>query len=444
MKLSMHTKNVETIVFGAGYRGREFVDFLLEKDIKPVCFFDNSMRLLGDNYRGIGIETPCYIKGAIVVIAVDVYYKEIYDQLIEIGYASNEIKVKEEFLIGLMSEEEKNHAENEIKQYPSVIQLPITFSCNFNCVMCGMSQLKKKRSVTSVQLKQILHDDYFSHVRSVGINGGEPFVRTDLTECLKVIVDELKELKDIYFISNGYFTDKMCLDLQIIHEIAASKGIMIHLTLSVDGVGEMQDFHRGKDGAFEHVNKTLGSLCEGVHYDVLDALCTITRFNIYKVNEVVAWASMNNLSISYDIAGENKRVANSEFFKDVSVFSDEHARQLAQEFFYKLFVDTGLEHYFATYLFLRHEKRYGLCPCRTLDWVTIYPDGQMGFCSTRSEELGHLCEMSGEIIKQNNLDELNRIISSYCESCPQNMGNLTAEGRIKLYNHIIHQKYIRM
>lgn len=98
----------------------------------------------------------------------------------------------------------------KIRKYPDTIQLPITYKCNFDCVMCGMHHLINNKDFTYKELEKILHDKLFSRVKAVGINGGEPFLKEDLLQCIQVMLKELPHLKNIYFISNGYFTDSMC------------------------------------------------------------------------------------------------------------------------------------------------------------------------------------------------------------------------------------------
>ncbi len=430
------------IVFGAGNRGRETTVFLLEHGIAPFCIFDNASNLWGSGIEGIKIAKPALVSDATVVIAIDRYYKEIHDQLVELGYQKDKIVVKEQIFISMM--EGKNQDKLELFEAPIVIQLPITYACNFDCVMCGMSNLKNNPHITAEELGIILKDEYFSKVTTVGINGGEPFARKDLVECLIAVISSLHDLTDIYLISNGFFTEKMDDDLKKIFKLTSKHDVKLHLSLSLDGIGEIQDIHRGMRGSFAHIEETIRVLQRGVHFDVLNIICTITRHNIFNINEVVVWAENHMLTVEYDIAGENIRIDNLDKMREASIFSDEHARQMAQEFFYQLYCQSGEEHYFATYLYIRHKRRYGKCPCRNLEWITIYPNGQMGFCATRSSELGSLLEKSGKTILEEEKLVLERIADKYCNSCPQNMGDLTLEGKIKLYQDIVRERYMKI
>jgi len=140
---------------------------------------------------------------------------------------------------------------------PSTIQLPITYKCNFNCVMCGMHNLIGQKDFNSEELRTILKDKLYSRVTAVGINGGEPFLKTDLLDCINAIVNMLPSLKSLNIISNGFFTDKIISQLTEIKKLCKLKSIKVNLSLSVDGVKDMQDFMRGHKDAFTHVNQTI-------------------------------------------------------------------------------------------------------------------------------------------------------------------------------------------
>lgn len=109
---------------------------------------------------------------------------------------------------------EINQRRCKIVEYPETIQLPITYKCNFDCVMCGMHHMINRKDFSAHDLKTILSDKLFSKVKYIGINGGEPFLKNDLCECINVMIDTIPDLKILYFISNGYFTEKILIQLQ--------------------------------------------------------------------------------------------------------------------------------------------------------------------------------------------------------------------------------------
>lgn len=322
---------------------------------------------------------------------------------------------------------------NRISFYPKVIQLPITYKCNFNCVMCGMKNLISKDDFSANQLAKIIKDKAFSKIKYVGLNGGEPFLKKDLIDCVSVLIQNLPTLSHIGIISNGYFTAKILAELPKIKKICLEKNIKLTLTLSLDAVGKLQDFHRGKTGAFGNLQKTLDSLLlkPENYYDFLDFNCTITRYNIFNINEVVIFAEKYGIPISYDIAAPNQRIQNDDRIDDFYIFNDELAKKLAMEFFYKLFKETGDKKYFALFLFLRDKKRYDVCPCRTNNWITITPDSYISFCASHSKLLDSGLEKSTYDILKKHKKYLKSLWND-CSSCSTYMYGLNFEGEKQL------------
>lgn len=58
---------------------------------------------------------------------------------------------------------------------PVTIQLPITYKCNFDCVMCGMRTMINKKDISIGDLERILANPLFSDIENVGLNGESHF-----------------------------------------------------------------------------------------------------------------------------------------------------------------------------------------------------------------------------------------------------------------------------
>ena len=333
----------------------------------------------------------------------------------------------------------------KVLQYPSVIQLPITYLCNFDCVMCGMHHMIKRKDFTATELRTILSDKLFSKVKSVGVNGGEPFLKKDLVDCIQVMADVLPELNEINFISNGFFTDRIVTDLKKIKSICEERNIRVHISFSVDGIDDMQDFHRGKKKAFENVDKTIKKIYENSnqYIDSMNVICTITKYNIYRINEVEAWAKKVGIDVAYNIATVNVRIENEDRVEDFSIFSDEEARMLAQEFFYYKYLETDSERFFAIFLFCKEKRRFSDCPCMYNEWITLTPDTQIGFCATHSKNLGSALTNSAYKIVSENQEYLVQLKSEFCSTCSHYMYSLNTEGYRIYLNDKFSNKFMK-
>lgn len=305
-------------------------------------------------------------------------------------------------------------------RYPRVIQLPITYKCNYDCVMCGMRVLANKSDFSVEELKTILSDKLFSKITGVGLNGGEPFLLNNIEEYVETIVEALPRLRHLYIISNGYFTDNILEKSIIIHNICRTHRIKYHLSISVDGIGEMQNTMRGNPKASEKTIDTclLIKSNPNIYCDDFGLICTITKINVYNLAELDAWAKDNSLKITYNVATIHKRIANEKKYEDFSVFTDKEAQLLASEFFYSKFLENYSDLYFTRYYVTRYQKRVAVCGHKN-GTVTLTPDGAISYCATHSNEIGNALKKSAKKIffANENLRYRAKLHKEYCNSC---------------------------
>lgn len=327
----------------------------------------------------------------------------------------------------------------KIEKYPKTIQLPITYKCNFDCVMCGMRNLVHNKDFSYEDLDKILSNKLFKEVIDVGLNGGEPFLKPDIVDCVRTITTRLTKLRNINIISNGFFTDKILESLEQIKSICNEKGVKVNISFSVDGVNGMQDFMRGTKNAWNNVNNTIDRIKENKekYCDSMAIICTITKYNIYNIEEVELWSKEKGLDVAYNIATVNERIDNYNKLEDFTIFNDEEARMCAQEFFYKKFLETKSKRYFGIYMFINQNKRYAPCPCQTNSWVTLTPNSKISYCATHSKELESALEKSAYDIFNNNIDYLKDLIKNNCETCSHYIYTLSKEGRKKYYRELL-------
>lgn len=278
---------------------------------------------------------------------------------------------------------------NEEMQFPTILQLPITYKCNFDCVMCGMQEIASKPGFSILTLRKILQDQLFKEIRSIGINGGEPFILPNLVDYVQMILEVVRKVSDLYVISNGYFTDKILNDAKKIMKLCRERHVRFHLSISIDGFGEIHDEMRGKKGAFEHAEKTCRIISADTknYCDSFQAICTITKFNIFNMPELEAWSIRNKIELNYNVGTMHKRLNNEGRYPDFSVYTDNYSRMLTAEFFYSKFVETHEERYYALFYSLSRGERLGSCDHK-FRAVTLTPNGQVSYCATFSKEIG--------------------------------------------------------
>lgn len=306
------------------------------------------------------------------------------------------------------------------KTYPTTIQLPITYKCNFDCVMCGMHKLIHQPGFTPEELGTILKDNLYKDINSVGVNGGEPFLLKDIDEYIKVLFQSLPKLKHLYIISNGYLTSAILEKSQQILDTCHKHSAQFGLSISLDGYGQMQDRMRGRKGAFEHAMATCQEILRdrSRYCDSFGTICTVTKINVYNLAEIDVFAAQHGIPINYNVATIHKRISNEDKYEDFSVFTDEHARLMAAEFFYERFLKTKKEQYYGLYYMVSKGERLYSCGSKR-NVVTLTPDGNLSYCATHSDIIGSALTDSSEKVffNEKNLAYRKKMQAEYCKSC---------------------------
>jgi MoaA/NifB/PqqE/SkfB family radical SAM enzyme len=322
------------------------------------------------------------------------------------------------------------------RKYPTTLQLPITYKCNFDCVMCGMRKMISNSNITPDELRTILNDKLFRKIKSVGLNGGEPFLLKDLEQYVYAITESLPKMSDLFIITNGYPTNNIIEKLKIIYKHCNQKNIKLTVSISVDGVGEMQDIMRGKAGAFKHICETLSQIEDDkIHLcDYYQIACTITKVNVYHITELEAWAENMGYPVTFNIATVHKRLKNEDKYDQFSLFGDEHARMLAAEFFYSKYFETHSERYYGLYYYIKYKKRIMMCYHKN-DAVTLLPNGHLAYCATHSDEVGNCCTDKAKNIffNSDNIAYRKEMQATYCDECSQYSAILTPQAYLKHY-----------
>lgn len=121
----------------------------------------------------------------------------------------------------------------------------VTYRCPMRCKMCNIWNNPTK---SSEEFKPELLNK-LPHMNSVNITGGEPFVRDDIEEIVKILQTKTNR---IVFSTSGYFSDKI-IDL-------ATKYPNLGFRISLEGLSCKNDELRGRNGGFDKGLKTLLAL----------------------------------------------------------------------------------------------------------------------------------------------------------------------------------------
>lgn len=310
------------------------------------------------------------------------------------------------------------------KKYPKVIQLPITYKCNSKCVMCNIWKMDSSHEASLEEFSQFMKDPIFKEVKAVGINGGEPTLIKNLPAYAEEVL-KLPNLRSLNVISNGFNKNKLLEDLQNIYEKCRKKQIKFHVSISLDGVGEIHDKVRGKKGSFDKVIATIDEIKDNKRYycDSFDLGCTVVRQNVDYLQELDVFVDSKQLPIKYRLGVPNKRIQSDEILDNYSVLADEN-KQSAKEFFhYQMNKANRIQEkfkYFSIFTWLdsNNPKRFMGCAWKD-EGITLDSRGNLYYCAVASKSIGSLRSENGKDVffASNNIKYRANLVKEQCDQC---------------------------
>ena len=310
------------------------------------------------------------------------------------------------------------------KKYPKVIQLPITYNCNSKCVMCNIWQMDYSNEADVEEFSRFMQDDIFKKVEAVGINGGEPSLVKNLPGYADEIL-KLPSLKSLNIISHGFGTKPLTKSLEAIYQSCQKKGISFHVSISLDGVGDVHNIVRGRKKLFEKTIATIDEVIKNQfkYCDSYDVGCTVVSQNIDYLIELDTYAKRKNYNIKFRLGIDNKRIESDKLREQYSVIYSP-LKQNAKEFFhYQMSQTKDLANrfkYYSIFFWLNSERPKRLLGCIWKDeGVTLDARGELYYCAVASDSIGSLRKDKGENIffDDKNIVYRKSIVTNDCDGC---------------------------
>ncbi|MFH1610430.1 MAG: radical SAM protein [Patescibacteria group bacterium] len=170
----------------------------------------------------------------------------------------------------------------------------VTNKCNSRCIMCFNWKILNKDLQNEMTLDEI---DQFTKkigkLKSVGLGGGEPSLRSDLPEIVNLFVKNNKA--SVVFIAfNSLLPNKTAEQVEAIFE--KSPNVSLKIGLSLDGVGSIHDKVRGVEGNFEKFLQTYKKLedLKKKYPRLRTRICTtVLNQNIDNIEELIEYVREN-------------------------------------------------------------------------------------------------------------------------------------------------------
>jgi len=180
-----------------------------------------------------------------------------------------------------------------------------TLRCDLACRHCGVWQAKKRDELEPAELEKIIRGGFFSKVETAWLTGGEPTLRKDLGQIVKVFRRSFPRLKIFGIASNGYESERILARLEeiIIGLDPGMQGLFVHLSL--DGIGDVQNRIRGRESAFRGLAATvegIKALTEKYPNQKIEFgfNCVIQPENVKSLEEINSFAKKYSASLTFN------------------------------------------------------------------------------------------------------------------------------------------------
>jgi len=311
-------------------------------------------------------------------------------------------------------------------KYPSIVVLFTSYRCNARCIMCSAWQKKIPHPELSLEdIKHIFSDTILTRsVETINITGGEPTLRDDLVEIVKILTDRCINLKRIDISTNGIDNFKVIDQIEQLLAYILQTEIRLTVSVSVDGVGDTHDVVRGIPGAFDKVDKTIDDLKElMILYPTFSAgmNTTVNKVNYNNLNSILDYSIKKGLGTNFTLAAISEIGVESALLRDNFELGCEEKKEILT-FIKYLLSQNQLNSLYGEFLlhWLKAGERKGPCAFRRGKAILCEPDGSVYLCGNfREFRIGNLLHQSFEQI----INYRNNFLNFYeikCKSCNSN------------------------
>ncbi len=139
---------------------------------------------------------------------------------------------------------------------PYRLTFAVTNRCQAQCHMCNIWQKTVENELSLEEIELIF--SRYKKFSWVNLTGGEPFMRDDFTEIVRIIDKNSPKLYLLNFPTNGYLTDVIVMAVREILDKMSVPRLIV--TVSLDGPRELHDRIRGLPGSWDRAIATFRQL----------------------------------------------------------------------------------------------------------------------------------------------------------------------------------------
>ena len=172
------------------------------------------------------------------------------------------------------------------EKMPFIAGHKLLYSCNLRCSMCPFWRREDGKLLTLEEERKMMDSLVDLGVSYMGFEGGEPFLRRDLPEILRLSHSRFHTS----LVTNGWMLKE---------KLNSVKDYLDYLFVSLDGVGETHDRLRGVRGSFSKAREGIEAASKVIPVSINS---TITSENSSEAGMIVDLAEQLNVHVSFQIA----------------------------------------------------------------------------------------------------------------------------------------------
>jgi MoaA/NifB/PqqE/SkfB family radical SAM enzyme len=280
------------------------------------------------------------------------------------------------------------------RKLPINLTLSVSYRCNSRCKTCNV--YTKDANELSLEEWRKVFAGLGQSPFWVTISGGEPFLRSDLSEVVRSLYDQCRPAI-VNIPTNGLLTNRIPKTVQEIAEHCSTAQVVINV--SIDEIGEKHDAIRGVHGNYEKAVKTVKALkaiqLENVSVGIHSV---ISKFNADRIPDIYEHLlTLNPDSYITEIAEEREelRTMGSDItpgYREYASAVDFLIRELKGAQFNRVGKITRafrIEYYDMVKKVLKERRQ--VIPCFSgFASAQIAPDGDVWMCCVKAEAIGNL------------------------------------------------------
>jgi len=309
---------------------------------------------------------------------------------------------------------------------PTVLIYNCTWVCDARCTMCNNWKWGDRKSdMTLDQLEPVMNSPFWGAVENLNISGGEPTTRNDLPEMVELFHRHLPRLRKVGINTTGLTPKRAIPMLTRIVEFCASKGILISIRVSLDGIGDVHNQVRSVKNGFDKASQTIEAMQalakqhENFSFGIAS---TIFATNMQDAENILAWARTKGLDVVFNMLRFTDAMLHNRDLQEKIGF-----RQREEEFMRNFFLDRVQEESVLSgqsFMYLHYAdmiangyNRTMPCPFQS-QGLLLNPNGDLHYCEN-SQKLGNVLDESAESLyyKPENLEHRQHIKDDVCPTC---------------------------